>query len=109
AAFGDGAIATGTNATALGPSASATAANSAAIGSGSVANVANTVSMGAPGNERRITNVAAGVNPTDAATMGQLNSMAAGFNSQLTGLQNQIDTNRSEERRVGKDRRQRSA
>ncbi|RAR61802.1 trimeric autotransporter adhesin [Paraburkholderia unamae] len=34
----------------------------------------NTVSVGSEGNERRITNVANGVNPTDAANMGQLQS-----------------------------------
>jgi len=31
--------------------------------------------------------------------VGQLNSMAAGFGSQITGLQTQIDTNRHEARR----------
>ena len=71
----------------------ASAPNSVALGAGSVANVANTVSVGAPGSERRITNVAAGVNPTDAANVGQLSSMAAGFQSQVGGLQSQINDN----------------
>jgi autotransporter adhesin len=55
--------------------------------------------VGAPGSERRITNVAAGVNPTDAVNVGQLNSVAAGFQSQITGLQSQVDDNQREARR----------
>jgi autotransporter adhesin len=39
--------------------------------------------VGSEGNERRITNVANGVNPTDAANMGQLQS---GLNSLQTGM-----------------------
>src|SRR4029077_10388728 len=54
------------------------------------ANAANTVSVGAVGSERRITNVAAGINPTDAATVSQLSSTATGFQSQLTGVQSQL-------------------
>jgi autotransporter adhesin len=96
AAFGDGANATGSLSAALGPNAMASAPNSVALGSGSIANVANTVSVGAPGSERRITNVAAGINPTDAVNVSQLNSMAgslsAGFQSQINGLQSQVST-----------------
>lgn len=43
-----------------------------AIGANSVANQPNTVSFGAPGNERRLTNVAGGVNNSDAANYGQV-------------------------------------
>ena len=71
---------------------SATAANSVAIGSGSTNTVANTVSFGSAGNERRLTNVAAGVNATDAVNVGQLQSTVAGIQSQYAGLQNQIST-----------------
>ena len=98
AAFGDGAVATATNSTALGPNASATAANAVAIGSGSTNTVANTVSVGSAGNERRITNVAAGINQTDAVNVGQVQSIASGFQSQIGGLQNQILDNRREAR-----------
>lgn len=42
------------------------------------------------GNERRLTNVAAGVAATDAVNVGQLNSMASGFQSQISGVQSQI-------------------
>ncbi len=46
--------------------------NSVAIGANSYANEPNTVSFGAPGDERRLTNVADGVNNTDAANYGQV-------------------------------------
>lgn len=99
AAFGDGAVATGSNSAALGTNASATASNSVAIGSGSTNNVANTVSFGSAGNERRLTNVAAGINPTDAVNVGQLQSTAAGFQSQIGSLQGEINDNQREARR----------
>ncbi|PKL52292.1 MAG: hypothetical protein CVV37_01860 [Nitrospira bacterium HGW-Nitrospira-1] len=73
-AFGAGAAASGNNSVAIGNTASATAANSVALGNGSVANQANTVSVGSAGAERRITNVAAGVDPTDAVNVRQLNN-----------------------------------
>lgn len=98
AAYGDGAVATGSLSTAVGPNASATAANSVAVGSGSTNTVANTVSFGSAGNERRLTNVAAGVNQTDAVNVGQLQSVAAGFQSQLGSLQTQINDTRIEAR-----------
>jgi len=58
--------------TALGQAASVTAQNSVALGANSVANEANTVSVGSASNQRRVTNVAAGVNPTDAANVSQV-------------------------------------
>ena len=91
AAFGDNAVATGATSTALGPGAVALAPNSVAIGSGSIASLANTVSMGSPGNERRVTNVAPGVNPTDAVNVSQLNSLSSGFESQIGRLDRRID------------------
>ncbi len=54
-----------------------------AIGAGSVASAPNTVSFGSPGNERRLSNVATGVAPTDAVNMSQLSSAASGFPSQI--------------------------
>jgi autotransporter adhesin len=91
AAYGDNSVATGANAAAFGPGAQATAANSVAIGQGSVASAPNTVSFGSAGNERRLTNVAAGIAPTDAVNVGQLSSVAA-------GLQTQINDNNREAR-----------
>lgn len=99
AAFGDGAVATGSLATALGPNSSATAVNSVAIGSGSTNTTANTVSFGSAGYRRRLTNVAAGVNQTDAFNLGQLQAATTGALSQFSGLQNEIIENRREARR----------
>ena len=91
-------MATGSLSTAVGPNASATAANSVAIGSGSTNTVANTVSFGSAGNERRLTNVAAGISQTDAVNVSQLQSVAAGFQTQLGSLQTQINDTRTEAR-----------
>ncbi|HWE98276.1 MAG TPA: YadA-like family protein [Caulobacteraceae bacterium] len=74
-AIGMNSLAQGAGSVAIGPGASATAANSVALGSNSVANAPNTVSVGSVGAERQITNVAPGVNPTDAANMAQLNQV----------------------------------
>lgn len=71
-ATGSSATASGNNSTALGANTTASAANSVAVGVGSVANEENTVSVGSSSNARRITNVADGVNPTDAVNMSQL-------------------------------------
>ena len=71
-AIGTAASASQASAVAIGANSSAIAANSVAIGAGSIADQANTVSVGSVGSERRITNVAPGVNATDAATFGQL-------------------------------------
>jgi hypothetical protein len=97
-AVGDTAAATGAQATALGPNARALGANSVAIGSGSVATLANTASFGSAGNERRLTNVAAGINPTDAVNMSQISGLTSGFQSQLTGLQAEVNANQREAR-----------
>jgi len=64
-----------------------------------VATLSNTVSFGTPGNERRLTNVAAGVNPTDAVNVGQLSSFNANFQSQISSLQGQVGANLIEARR----------
>jgi autotransporter adhesin len=66
------AAATGAEAVAIGGNARATAANSIALGANSVADRENVVSVGAPGYERQITNVAAGVADTDAVNVRQL-------------------------------------
>ncbi len=71
-AIGANSLAAGNNSVALGAGAQANGANSVALGANSVASEANTVSVGTPGSERRITNVAPGVNPTDAANVQQL-------------------------------------
>jgi trimeric autotransporter adhesin len=79
-AVGNGANALGANSTAIGDGAvvQAAAANAVALGNGSVATQSNTVSVGTAGGERRITNVAPGVNGTDAVNVNQLNTVAIG-------------------------------
>lgn len=76
-ALGSSSSATGTGSTALGPASQATADSSVALGQGSIADQANTVSVGAAGAERRITNVAAGVNSTDAVNVSQLQGVVS--------------------------------
>ena len=101
-AIGANATASNINAIAIGQGSTATANNSVALGNGSIANVANTLSVGSAGNERRITNVAAGINPTDAVNVSQLtaiaNNMNGAFQGQLNGLQNQVNNNLREAR-----------
>ena len=89
-AVGQGSEATAKGATAIGQGAKATAENAVAIGTGSVAAEANTVSIGSQGNERRITNVAAGVNPTDAANVGQVNAVENRINNKLGKLDKKL-------------------
>ncbi|WP_321879508.1 YadA family autotransporter adhesin, partial [Paraburkholderia bannensis] len=72
-AIGANSQATGTNATAIGAGATATGANSVALGQGAVATEENTVSVGSDTVQRRITNVAQGINGTDAVNVNQLN------------------------------------
>lgn len=70
--------ASGTGSTAIGNGASASGDGSIAIGVGSVASDPNTLSVGSAGNERRITNVAVGVNPNDAVNVSQLQGYFGG-------------------------------
>jgi autotransporter adhesin len=79
--IGASAVVSAANGTAIGKGATASAAGAVALGANSVADQANTVSVGAPGSERRITNVAAGVNPTDAVNMSQLNAVQSSVNN----------------------------
>jgi autotransporter adhesin len=79
--------ASGAASTAIGARSSATADNSVALGAGSVADQANTVSVGAAGSERRIANVSAGINATDAVNFGQLSAATAGLSTSIAGLQ----------------------
>ena len=62
--------------TAIGPSARVTAAHAVALGGLSEANVYNTVSVGNATNKRRIMNVGAGTDDTDAVNVSQLKSKA---------------------------------
>ena len=85
-ALGTNARATGEASVAIGQNAQATASNSVALGANSVADQANTVSVGSSGNERRITNVAAGVNATDAVNVSQLYGMQQNIYNQINNV-----------------------
>ncbi|WP_346778444.1 YadA-like family protein [Paraburkholderia sp. Tr-20389] len=76
-AGGYNAQASGDSSIAMGANSKATADHAVALGDGSVADRANTVSVGSAGNERQITNVAAGTQTTDAVNVGQLNAAVA--------------------------------
>ena len=68
----------GKDSVAIGSGSIAAADNSVALGTGSVATEENTISVGSSTNQRRITNVAAGKNATDAVNVAQLKSSEAG-------------------------------
>ncbi|EAC1265166.1 autotransporter adhesin SadA [Salmonella enterica subsp. enterica serovar Heidelberg] len=75
---GADANAQGADSVAIGSGSIAAAENSVALGTNSVADEANTVSVGSSTQQRRITNVAAGVNSTDAVNVAQLKASEAG-------------------------------
>ena len=86
-AIGTSSRASADNALAIGTNAVATAGNSVALGTGSTdGGRANTVSVGAVGAERTISNVAAGVLPTDAVNVSQLSGVSNTFNSKISRL-----------------------
>ena len=91
-AGGFGASATGAGGVALGNGATSTGVGSVAIGQGSTdGGQAGVVSVGGVGSERRITNVAAAVNGTDAVNLSQLQSATSSFTTTTNGLQNEIN------------------
>ena len=77
--------------------------NSVAIGNNSTVTESNVISVGneTEGGQRRIVNVADGINVTDAATVGQLNKLAAGTTQALNTMQNEINSVTGEVREVG--------
>ncbi len=95
-ALGTSSSVTNEKSVALGYGSSATAANAVALGQGSVADIANTISVGSSdetsGFTRKIVNVTAGTNATDAANYGQLvkNTTYTASNGSVT-IQNNAD------------------
>ncbi|SIT43220.1 YadA domain-containing protein [Paraburkholderia piptadeniae] len=97
--IGPGARALGDGAVSLGHNALARFAGSTAIGEGSVTYEENVISVGNNINQRRITNVADGVAPTDVATLHQLTQLhdeltqvhIAAPHSSLLGATNPLD------------------
>ena len=100
-AGGFGAVASGASSVALGNNSTASNVGSLAVGFGAVSSgsnsvaigagssdggVANVVSVGSPGHERTITNVAAGVNPTDAVNVSQLDGLLGGIGDQINRI-----------------------
>ncbi|MFM0696330.1 YadA-like family protein [Paraburkholderia graminis] len=85
-AMGVGSTASGDNATALGSGAIASGRNSVALGKDSVADQDNTVSLGSAGNERRLTNVAPGINPTDGVNVSQLQNVQNDLNNSINSV-----------------------
>ncbi|WP_179949008.1 YadA family autotransporter adhesin, partial [Burkholderia sp. MSMB2157WGS] len=87
-AIGSGASSTGEGATAIGSGANASGNQSVAIGQGSVANEANTVSFGngTDDGNRRIVNIADGINANDATTKGQLDRAVGGLQGQINDV-----------------------
>ena len=83
-AIGGTAYATGTGALAIGSGSSAAFDNSTAVGANAVTDAEYTVSVGNRTQQSRITNVANGINPTDAATMAQLNALQTQLTSSST-------------------------
>ncbi|WP_235020943.1 YadA-like family protein [Caballeronia telluris] len=77
-ALGAHATASASNSTAIGSGATASHDNAVAIGANSTTDRPNSVSVGAVGNERQITNVAAGTQPTDAVNFAQMQGAVAG-------------------------------
>src|SRR3546814_1262989 len=88
--LGESAFALADGATALGAGSSADGLNSVALGAGSIADRDNSVSVGSAGNERQITNVAAGTEDTDAVNKSQLDEVA-GSVGELTDTVVQYD------------------
>jgi autotransporter adhesin len=82
-ASGANSQASGSNAVAIGANSVAAGENAVALGANSVANEANTVSVGSAGNERRITNVAPGVNGTDAVNVNQMSELRNDISSSI--------------------------
>ncbi|NJC04643.1 autotransporter adhesin [Sphingomonas kaistensis] len=88
----------GTGSIAFGRGASVTVANSVALGAGSIASrgpqagSAGEVSVGAPGAFRQITNVADGTAASDAATVGQLQAIAAQLSNNAVQYSNSSNT-----------------
>jgi autotransporter adhesin len=75
------------NTTAIGTNAAATGNNSVALGAGSVATRANSVSVGS----RQITDISAGVAPTDAVNVQQLDTATNALDNQVNTLDTRLN------------------
>ena len=80
----------GSNTFVLGSKVNTDAKNAVVLGDGSVG-VDNAVSVGAPKNERQIKHVAPGVDATDAATVGQMDTLAQTTAGSISRLDNKVN------------------
>ncbi|WP_170304703.1 hypothetical protein [Croceicoccus estronivorus] len=94
-AVGRSATVTSSHGSALGAASAVLATNSVALGYGSQALESNTVSIGTVGGERRLVNVADGINGTDGVNVSQLASEADQRAATDVLLQSNISSNRS--------------
>ena len=97
---------TGSNTVVLGGSSSGAAmnvagSNSVVLGADSDGSQNNVVSVGSAGNERRITHVRDGENPTDAATFGQLQAVSQNAYNNAVYLNNSINRVDNKVNKVG--------
>jgi autotransporter adhesin len=90
-AVGSGSSAGGTGSVAIGEGSNASGNNSVAIGAGSTADRDNEFSVGSAGNERVVSNVAAGTRPTDAVNVQQMNDRFEAEREYTDGRFNQLD------------------
>jgi len=79
--------ASGQDSIAIGSNAQASGNNAVAIGANSVADDSNVVSVGSADNERRVTNLAAGVKGTDAVNVNQMNQLRDDVGASMRSLQ----------------------
>lgn len=89
AAVGTQAHAVGANSTAVGNGAKASGKNATALGANALADRDNSVSVGSAGNERQITNVAAGTSATDAVNLDQLNKSVSALTNNANAYTDQ--------------------
>ena len=97
-AVGGNTKASAANTVAIGNGAQANQANSVALGAGSVADRGNSVSVGSVGQERQVTNVAAGnlsATSTDAVNGSQLNATnqaVSNLDGRVSNVENTVNT-----------------
>jgi len=89
--IGNGSNAEGTGSIAIGDGATATGHNAVAIGAGATADRDNEFSVGSQGNERVVSNVAAGTRPTDAVNLGQMEDRFAAERDWANGRFQAVD------------------
>ncbi|CAB3750277.1 hypothetical protein LMG29660_01225 [Burkholderia puraquae] len=91
-AVGSGSTADGWRGVALGMGATVSGTSSIALGYGSIADANNTVSVGSSALRRRITNVDAGLDSSDAVNVGQMNAGLSTTNASIAATNSALST-----------------